>query len=771
MFRVPNLRALRRVALVLPFCLLMALPVIAQDTFCWRDNYGRGVGEPLSECGSDQEKSGLLCYPGCDAGFEGVGPVCWSQCQDGYVDDGATCRLPADIIAKESYGRGAGQPMVCAEGLVYEAGLCYSQCEQGWRGDVTACYQDCPAGYSDSGSYCGKPESYGRGAGYALWDKGICERDHGVGNCETSGALIYPKCKENFHAAGCCVCSPDCPAGWEDIGVSCKKPVRNRGVGVAINSCPAGMEKDGALCYPACNDGYTGVGPVCWSQCPAGYQDDGGTCRKDSIIVAKESRGRGVGEPMICGGGLEESAALCYTPCGEGSDGIGPVCWGQCPSSMPVECGAACAVSEDACIQSVRLMLIQGAKMAIDVVTFGGTTAADVNDAMDDAAQALAKGVSDAAKDAGTGAGGRLGQTLGGAAVTSATSTAISGVTAAGVRAALKASLQQFLLPFSDIVDFANMGIYADAATWSSMIAEAAQRAPGGELTGGHLLALMSLQMSPEEHEALINQMAVAFVDENTTDPYDILAAIPLTNPFGILDFVDTFRKGSCSEYPDNRPSGSTPGGLVSALNEGAIGMPVYDPDLFSTPTSYEYATLGVLLTGDAKSDGSGLAVMKTAKQDVDQDMIETLLEGNIDPEVAAAIAARFESGQLFTPGTVEVRSSREDQAGSATMNRSGNAGSSLNPQDVNGTNAVEVTFDGGLFRQTSAGAWESVDPAGTTLARYNETGRDEWSVYLRNEDGQYDVQIDLWKKTISRGPVGQQREVMAEVTGSWRRE
>lgn len=311
------------------------------------------------------------------------------------------------------------------------------------------------------------------------------------------------------------------------------------------------------------------------------------------------------------------------------------------------------------------------------------------------------------------------------------------------------------------------MGIYADAATWSSMIAEAAQRAPGGELTGGHLLALMSLQMSPEEHEALINQMTVALVDENTTDPYDILAAIPLTNPFGILDFVDTFRKGSCSEYPDNRPSGSTPGGLVSALNEGAIGMPVYDPDLFSTPTNYEKVTLGVLLTGDATTDGSGLAVMKTAKQDVDQDMIETLMQGNIDPEVAAAIAARFDSGKLFTPGTVEVRSG----AASATTARLGNTGPSLNSEGVNGMNAVEVTFDGGLFRQTSGGAWEGVDPSGRTIALYNEIGRDEWSVYLRNDNEQDDVQIDLWKKTISRGPVGQQRQVFAEVTGSWRRE
>ena len=30
---------------------------------------------------------------------------------------------------------------------------------------------------------------------------------------------------------GCCVCSPDCPAGFSDIGVSCKKPMYARDAG------------------------------------------------------------------------------------------------------------------------------------------------------------------------------------------------------------------------------------------------------------------------------------------------------------------------------------------------------------------------------------------------------------------------------------------------------------------------------------------------------------------------------------------------------------
>ena len=53
---------------------------------------------------------------------------------------------------------------------------------------------------------------------------GLCESSYGQSNCEQSGLLFYPKCKANFEAFGCCVCSPKCPDGWENIGVSCKKP-------------------------------------------------------------------------------------------------------------------------------------------------------------------------------------------------------------------------------------------------------------------------------------------------------------------------------------------------------------------------------------------------------------------------------------------------------------------------------------------------------------------------------------------------------------------
>lgn len=57
-------------------------------TACWKDSFDRGVGKPISACPPGDEKSGLLCYPFCDAGYTGVGPVCWEECKPGYTDTG-----------------------------------------------------------------------------------------------------------------------------------------------------------------------------------------------------------------------------------------------------------------------------------------------------------------------------------------------------------------------------------------------------------------------------------------------------------------------------------------------------------------------------------------------------------------------------------------------------------------------------------------------------------------------------------------------------------
>src|SRR5262245_37761319 len=73
-------------------CLLSSLNPIPAS-------YGRGAGEAL-RCAPNEDLDGALCYPKCQAGYKGVGPVCWQDCPASFRDDGGFCAKP------ESYGRG-----------------------------------------------------------------------------------------------------------------------------------------------------------------------------------------------------------------------------------------------------------------------------------------------------------------------------------------------------------------------------------------------------------------------------------------------------------------------------------------------------------------------------------------------------------------------------------------------------------------------------------------------------------------------------------------
>ncbi len=160
-------------------------------------------------------------------------------------------------------GRGVGVPVSSCQqygsGWEEDAGLCYPPCSTGYSGAGPLCLTDCPANFPDQGLYCGKPSSYGRGVG-SIWG--------GAGKVQWGG-LYYPACAANFHNVGCCVCSPDCPAGTTDIGVSCQKGSYGRGVGKPLG-CAVGQVYDAGLCYNQCPAGASGVGPLCYGGCTAG---------------------------------------------------------------------------------------------------------------------------------------------------------------------------------------------------------------------------------------------------------------------------------------------------------------------------------------------------------------------------------------------------------------------------------------------------------------------------------------------------------------------
>lgn len=219
---------------------------------------------------------------------------------------------------------------------------------------------------------------------------------------------------------------------WTEADI-CWKRTATRGVGQVPTQCGAGQEKNGLLCYPACPSGMYGVGPTCWqtcpngysddgalcrrnakiisadnsqcpwydvcgltlsrncSKCPAGYVNDGCTCRVDAHIVAKKTQARGAGEGMSCRSDQDYDAGLCYDKCPAGTSGVGPVCWGQCPADFPVNCGAGCARSSEACANSIIKQVETSTDAALNVAALisgaGAPAKAAVNAARNTAKQ------------------------------------------------------------------------------------------------------------------------------------------------------------------------------------------------------------------------------------------------------------------------------------------------------------------------------------------------------------------------------------------------
>ena len=64
-----------------------------------------------------------------------------------------------------------------------------------------------------------------------------------------------------------------------DRGLSCAKRTINRGTGT-VPECNPGDDAEG-VCYPKCDDGFTGVGPVCWQNCKEGQHQCGALCQAD----------------------------------------------------------------------------------------------------------------------------------------------------------------------------------------------------------------------------------------------------------------------------------------------------------------------------------------------------------------------------------------------------------------------------------------------------------------------------------------------------------
>lgn len=176
---------------------------------------------------------------------------------------------------------------------------------------------------------------------------------------------------------------------WAEAGDMCWQKNNGRGAGFTPNACPAGTEQDktGLLCYPKCQPGFNGVGPVCWS---------------NSLPLQSYGRSAGLIKDG-CQDDKENSAGLCYQKCETGMRGVGPACWGNCGGQFPIACGAGCAKSVDACATSIASQVIAPldmlANIGLTILTGGAVPVlkATIKATLTSATKAVGKELSNAA--------------------------------------------------------------------------------------------------------------------------------------------------------------------------------------------------------------------------------------------------------------------------------------------------------------------------------------------------------------------------------------
>ena len=105
-----------------------------------------------------------------------------------------------DLLAN-TYGRGVGRipdKRPCPAGLRDDGVSCWSDAHIYGKGCCWGCCNQCRSGYHDDGCTCRKTDV---GIKVTLFERQYCRDDE-----DKYGALCYPKCREGWVAAGCCVC-------------------------------------------------------------------------------------------------------------------------------------------------------------------------------------------------------------------------------------------------------------------------------------------------------------------------------------------------------------------------------------------------------------------------------------------------------------------------------------------------------------------------------------------------------------------------------------
>lgn len=196
----------------------------------------------------------------------------------------AAAESPTKFCWKETWVTDASKTVIpdkCSPNQERNGLFCYDKCRAGYTSNrIDGCVQNCPAGSTDDGLFCGWP-SY-KAAEYPVWDEARCKQKHSTG-CWKSGLLWVENCKTGYkHVLGFCE-KKDINCGalglkGNRIANSCAKDFYTRPPQQA--GCPAGTEFSAGLCYAQCGTTADRVGFVCWGKCPTGWVQCGMGCAK-----------------------------------------------------------------------------------------------------------------------------------------------------------------------------------------------------------------------------------------------------------------------------------------------------------------------------------------------------------------------------------------------------------------------------------------------------------------------------------------------------------
>jgi len=112
--------------------------------------------DPITQtCPGGKNLSAGLCYDSCRSGYSNNAMTCTESCRDGYSLTGLSCNQnQPTTIARKITDRGVGTipALICTNGLVNDAGLCYQPCKPSYKGIATTCWGEAPSGYIACGA-------------------------------------------------------------------------------------------------------------------------------------------------------------------------------------------------------------------------------------------------------------------------------------------------------------------------------------------------------------------------------------------------------------------------------------------------------------------------------------------------------------------------------------------------------------------------------------------------------------------------------------------